>query len=167
MSMVTRMEVRPGDDEPGPASSVYSHEGKRQEQIDGHLETGLEVSVIFTDAAGTLAALQMAEGLAEQLGAHIRLLMAYEVPYALPLTRPAVPVEFLEGQVRNLACQTRTEVAAQVCLCRDRRSALGALLRPQSLVVVGGRKRWWPTAAQSFAQAIQNDGHRVIFAELR
>jgi hypothetical protein len=78
-----------------------------------------------------------------------------------------VPVEFLERQIRDLARNTRLDVAAQVFLCRDKKRALGLLLRPQSLVVVGGRQHWWPTAAQKLAQAIQKDGHHVIFAEMR
>ena len=67
----------------------------------------LEVLVIFTDEAGTLAALRNAEELAQQLEAHLRLLVPYEVPYALPLAKPPVPVEFLEGQIRNLAGKIR------------------------------------------------------------
>ena len=93
-------------------------------RLTGIAEKRLEVFVIFTDAPGTLAALQMAEGLAQKLEAHIRLLMPYEVPYALPLTKPAVPVEFLEGQIRNLAGKTRLEVAAHIYLCRDKRRTL-------------------------------------------
>jgi hypothetical protein len=109
----------------------------------------------------------MADGLAQKLAAHIRLLVPYEVPYTLPLTKPAVPVEFLEGQVRDLAGKTRLEVAAHIYLCRDKRRSLELLLRPHSLIVVGGKKRWWPTSAQKLAQDLQKDGHLVIFAELR
>jgi hypothetical protein len=155
------------DDDYGLASSVFSHDAKRPDPIDGHTEKRLEVSVIFTDAPGTLAALQMAEGLAKKLEAHIRLLVPYEVPYTLPLTKPAVPVEFLEGQIRNLACKTRLEVAAQIYLCRDKKRTLKLLLRLHSLIIVGGKKRWWPTSAQKLAQSLQKDGHHVIFAELR
>ena len=186
------MEVCP-DDDCSPASSAFSDEGKRAEQMERHtgkrlevftifpdplgtlaalqladdLAQGLEVLVVFTDATGTLAALQMADGLAQKLGAHIRLLLPYEVPYALPLTRPPVPVEFLEGQVRNLASKIHLDVAAHIYLCRDKRRALGLLLRPNSLTVVGGRKRWWPTSAQTLARGLQKEGHHVIFAELR
>jgi len=79
-----------------------------------------------------------------------------------------VPVEFLEGQMYNVAAKTEMEVEAQVCLCRDKKSALALLLPPNSLIVVGGKKRWWPTSAQKLAQALQKkDGHHVIFAELR
>jgi hypothetical protein len=166
MIVVNPMETYSGN-EYRLVSPAFSHDAECHDPIDGHTEKRLEVFVIFTDAPGTLAALQMAEGLAQQLEAHIKLVMPYEVPYALPLTEPAVPVEFLEGQIRALAGKTRLEVAAQVCLCRDKRSALGRLLRPHSLIVVGGKKRWWPTRAQSLAHAVQKAGHYVIFAELR
>jgi hypothetical protein len=155
------------DDDFFPTSSVYSHEAKRHEPIDGQSEKRLEVRVIFTNAAGTLAAVQAAEGLAQQLGAHLKLLMPYEVPYALPLAEPPVPVEFLEAQLYNLAGKSGMEVEAQVCLCRDKRSVLRQLLPPNSLIVVGGKRRWWPTAAQRLSQAMQEDGHHVIFVEQR
>jgi hypothetical protein len=69
--------------------------------------------------------------------------------------------------MRDLAARTGMEVEAQVCLCRDKKSALGNLLPPNSLIVVGGRKRWWSTEAQRLSQAMQDNGHHVIFADLR
>ena len=166
MTKVTPMEASSGD-EFGLTSPGFSHDPKSHGRIDRQTEKGLEVLVIFTDAPGTLAALQMADGLAQKLEAHIRLLMPYEVPYALPLTGPAVPVEFLEGQICNLAGKIRLEVAAHIYLCRDKRRTLELLLRPHSLIVLGGKKRWWPTSAQKLAQDLQKDGHDVIFAEWR
>ena len=128
---------------------------------------GWKSFVIFTDAPGTLAALQMADGLAQKLEAHIRLLMPYEVPYALPLTKPAVPVEFLEGQIRNLACNDSPGGRGAHLFMPRQEARLGTSPRPHSLIVVGGKKRWWPTSAQKLAQDLQKDGHHVIFAELR
>lgn len=135
-------------------------------QAEG-LAPQLEVVVIFTDAEGTLAALRNAEGLANQLDAHLRLLVPYEVPYALPLAKPPVPVEFLEGQIRELAAKINLDVAAQVYLCRDRKRALDFFMKPHSLVVLGGKKHWWPNAAQSLAQSLEARGHHVIFTNLR
>ena len=130
-------------------------------------EQKLEVCVIFTEMPGTRAALHTAEALAQRLSAYIRLLVPVEVPYALPLTEPAVPVQFLQGQMRNLASEIRLEVAAHICLCRDKRRALNSLLRPQRPVVIGGKKHWWPTREQRLAQALAKNGYEVIFAELR
>ena len=159
--MVTHMELFPIDDYT-LASSVYSRDAKRSPSTEEDTEQRLEVFVIFTDVRGTEAAIQKAEGLAQQLGARLRLVMPYEVSYRLPLTKPPVPVEFLETRMRDLAAGTGMEVDAQVCLCRNKASALGNLLPPNSLVVLGAKKRWWPTAAQRLSQSLIGDGHRVI-----
>ena len=127
----------------------------------------LEVVVIFTNTAGTLAALQTADRLAKRLDARLRLLLPYEVPYTLPLTKPAVPVGFLEGQLHALACKTPMEISAHIFLCRDKRRMLRQILKPQSLVVIGGRKRWWPTEEQRVVNLLKKGGYHVVFAELR
>ena len=149
------------------ASPLSWHGNTGHDHADQHAEQRLEVFVIFTDTPGTLAALQMADRLAKRLEARLRLLMPYEVPYTLPLTEPAVPVEFLEAQLRTLASEVPMEIAAQIYLCRDRQRALRVVLKPRSLIVVGGRKRWWPTPAQRLTSALRKDGHHVVFAELR
>jgi hypothetical protein len=149
------------------ASPLSWHGNTGHDHADQHAEQRLEVFVIFTDTPGTLAALQMADRLAKRLEARLRLLMPYEVPYTLPLTEPTVAVEFLEGQLRTLACQIPMEITAHLYLCRDKRRTLRVVLKPRSLIVVGGRKRWWPTPAQRLARALSKDGHHVVFAELR
>jgi hypothetical protein len=141
--------------------------GLRAYESDQAKNQRLEVSVVFTNKPGTLAALHLASQLAMKLEARFRLVMPYEVHYALPLTQPAVPVEFLERELRALAGQASMEIAAQIFLCRDKQRLLKTVLRPGSLVIVGGRKRWWPTPEQELAQALTRGGHQVIFAEVR
>lgn len=166
MGKVIPMEAFSGD-ENCFASAAFSCDPKGHDPVDAHDDQRLEVCVIYTDPPGTSAALQMADELGQKLGGRIELLMPYEVPYTLPLSRPAVPVGFLEGQIRNLLRKTRLEVAARIYLCRDKRRALELLLRPHSLIAVGGKKRWWPTPAQKLARDLQRYGHHVVFAELR
>ena len=108
---------------------------------DAHRE--LEIFVIFTDHSGTLAALQMADHLGDKLDARLRLLMLHEVPYALPLTRPAVNVRFLEDQLFALVAKTPVDGAAHIYLCRDTRRTVRLMLKPHSIVILGGRKGWW------------------------
>lgn len=127
----------------------------------------LEVFVLFTNPAATLAALSLADRLTRKLGARLRLLMPYEVPYTLPLTKPAVPVGFLEGQFHALASTSPMDISAHIFLCRDKRRALRLLLKPRSILVMGGRKCWWPTEEERLARSLEKDGHHVIFAELR
>jgi len=110
--MVTPVETYPGD-ESSLAPLVYSCAAKCYHPVEGNTENRLEVIVIFTDMRGTLSALRMAEGLAQQLEAHIRVVMLYEVPYTLPLEKPAVSVKFLEAQIRRLTGKTPLEVAGR------------------------------------------------------
>jgi hypothetical protein len=129
----------------------------------------LEINVIFTDHQGTLSALRTAGALAHQLQAHINLLVPRVVPYAFPLASPPVSIQFTERRLLDLArqgAQGPVVISVQLYLCRDRRLCLLEALNPQSLVVVGGRERWWPTKETKLARMLQFAGHQVIFAGL-
>jgi hypothetical protein len=129
----------------------------------------LEINVIFTDHQGTLGALRTAGALAHQLGAHINLLVPRVVPYAVPLASPPVSIQFTERRLLDLAhrgAHGSMVISVQVYLCRDRRLCLLEALEPQSLVVLGGRVRWWPTKEIKLARMLQFAGHQVIFAGL-
>ena len=86
------------------------------------------------------------------------------VPYPLPLDRPPVPVEFTERTLRALASEQTVETVVEFYLCRDREDTIRQVLKPESIVVIPGRKRWWPTADNRLAKLLRRDGHRVIFA---
>jgi hypothetical protein len=129
----------------------------------------LEINVIFTDHRGTLGALKTAGALAHHLRAHINLLVPRVVPYACALANPPVSIQFSERRLLNLArqgAQGSVVISVQVYLCRDRRLCLLEALKPQSLVIVGGRTRWWPTKETKLAKMLQFAGHHVIFAGL-
>jgi hypothetical protein len=126
----------------------------------------LDLTVIFTDPQGTAAALNVAQCFARQLGARIHLCAAIAVPHQLPLDQPPVSVAFLQENLRNLASRVVEQgydPEVHVYLCRDRVPALSQLLRANSLIVLGGRKRWWPTAESRLARALRAEGHQVIF----
>ena len=48
---------------------------------------------------------------------------------------------------------------------RDPAETLAAVLKPDSVVVLGGRKRWWPTTEERLARKLRRIGHEVIFTE--
>ena len=125
----------------------------------------LEVNVIFTDQASTTAALAFAQSLARGLGARIHLHFAMEVPYQLPLESPGVSVSFVQEQLSSALADLEkdgVEPRAHLYLCRDRVRALQQALKPKSLVVIGARKRWWPTAESRIAGALRARGHWVM-----
>ena len=130
----------------------------------------LEVNVVFTEPQATAAALRAAEAFARGLGAYIRLRAAIIVPLRLPLDRPPVSVRFMEQLLSDLAGQPEqdgSDVTVHLYVCRDWLGALSQVLKPDSLVVIGGRKHWWPTAARRMARALRAEGHRVVFVDAK
>jgi len=132
----------------------------RPEGIDDGL---LKVNVIFTTNSGTLAALELASRLGANLGVCPNVLMLYAVPYALPLEKPAVSIGFLEERIRGVTRVSPMKITARIYLCRDPKRSLHQILQPHSLIVIGGKKRWWPTKEQRFARMLRKEGHEVIF----
>ena len=127
----------------------------------------LEINVIHTTHRGTLAALKTAGELAFDLGARINLLAPKVVPWALPLTRPPVAVGCIENQLFDLVCKAVggvSDVSIHVLLCRNKPRALIQALRLKSLVVIGGKKPWWPGEKKRLVRMLSRQGHRVIFA---
>lgn len=129
----------------------------------GWEERRVEVNVIFTTTPSTLAALRLAGQCARDLRGRLSNLVTQIVPYPLPLERPPVAPEFTAQRYGTLAAGQGIETRVHVYLCRDSRQALLGALKPNSLVVIGGRKRWWPTREQALARILRSHGHQVIF----
>jgi hypothetical protein len=125
----------------------------------------LNIAVVFTSVESTLEALKEAGNLANSLGVRITLVVPQVVPYPLPLETPPVLVEFNEHRFRVIASESSVETGVQIYLCRDRLEMLLATLSPNSLVVIGGRKKWWPTTEKLMARRLRQAGHKVIFIE--
>ena len=123
----------------------------------------LQVNVLYTTHAGSLAALKVASRLGTELGICPTVLRLYAVPYTLPLEMPAVATGFLEEQIHALAHESPTEVTARIILCRKPRRSLREILRSHSLIVLGGKQRWWPAKEQGWARMLREEGHEVIF----
>jgi hypothetical protein len=91
-------------------------------------------------------------------------MVAQVVPYPLPLAAPPVPVEFTEHALESI---TSEDTAIEIYLCRDRNETIRRALPPDSLVIVGARKRrwrpsWWPSCDHSLAKLLRQDGRRVL-----
>ena len=131
-------------------------------------DSNLDVVVVRTMEEGTLAALKAAGTLAKNLNARIGLAVIEIVPFKLPLDRPHVPVGFLKRQQCSLLSQAgieAEEVRIQICLCRDRNYTLARLLAPRSLVLIGGKRRWYSRQDRKLEKQISRLGHHVIFVD--
>lgn len=126
----------------------------------------LNVAVVFTSVAATLAALKEAGALANRLSGHITLLVPQVVPWPLQLTSPPVLLDWNERRFRVIASESPVETRVQLYLCRDQFETLTTVLSPRSLVVVGGRRRrWLPTPEKRLAHKLRRAGFEVIFTE--
>ena len=144
-----------------PATGQPSHT-----PVDG-ADQRLNVAVVFTSVDATLAALKEAGALANNLGARITLLVPQVVPYPLPLETPQVLIDFNKKRFRVMAGESSVETNVHIYLCRDQFEALARRLSPRSLVVLGGRKRWWPTRETNLAGKLRRAGHEVVFKETK
>ena len=143
---------------------LYAVSGFPPDPRDGGKQaSGMSVTIVFTTVSGTLIALQHGGELARQLGARIRILVPHVVPYPLPIDRPQVDPEFKVRRFRTLSVGGAIETQIDVRLCRDPYDAVMQGLCPQSVVLIGGRKRWWPTREMRLARTLNRAGHHVIF----
>ena len=128
-------------------------------------DSKLDISVVFTSVDATLTALKEAANLAASLGGRITLIVPQIVPYPLPLSSPPVLINFNERRLRVLTSNCRVETRVSIYLCRDPLETLQSVLKPHSLVIVGSRKSWWPTAEKRLAQKLRRFGRQVLVAE--
>ena len=124
-----------------------------------------EVYVVFTSIEETLAAVRVGSQLARSLTASLTLVHFKVVPYAVPIDRPvsASPAEtraFME-RVKSYGLDVRL----RVFLCRSPRRAIPLAFRRRSLVVVGGRRLWWPARSARLRRALEAAGHFVVFVD--
>jgi hypothetical protein len=125
----------------------------------------LEVVVLHTDTKGTLEALKAAASLAGGLNERIRLLVPQIVPYPLPVDTPDVPVGITRRRFQAVVAGARIETVVDIRYGREKGQILESALRPHSVVVLGGRRGWWPSQENRLAHRLERMGHHVVFAD--
>ena len=130
----------------------------------------LGINVVYTGPEATAAAFRVAEALARGLEATVHVRAAVSVPYHLSVSNPLISLSFLQqllcGIIERFASTTRQYVL-HVYLCRNRIETLLKVLRPSSVLVIGGRRRLWPTAEGRLSKAAISAGHSVAFVDAR
>lgn len=123
------------------------------------------VYVVFTDIEGTLRAVRVARRLAPAFGGRVTVVHFRPLDFGAPLDAPAgiSPAE-TEGFRARLEAEG-LDVDVNVCVCRDARRALPTVIDAQSLVVVGGHRRWWPTGADRWRRILEAAGRLVVFVD--
>lgn len=125
----------------------------------------LRVMVLFTDMPNTIRALRYAASLPHAARVPLRLLVPQVVGYPLPLHEPPVSPSLLAERFHDMAEQAGIPAIVDIWLCRDRWEAINRALATPHLVVIGARRRWWPTGERRIAKKLRAQGHYVVLAE--
>ncbi len=128
------------------------------------MQPALAITVLYTAVRPTLAALRQAASLARDLGATIRILQVRVVPYPLSLECPPTDPEVLARNIRTLAEGQPIRTRIEICYGRDPLDSLLFSLQPNSLVLIGLKRTWWPCRERRWAKQLTRHGHHVIFA---
>ena len=124
------------------------------------------VYVVFTSIDETLVAVRVAGDFAKTLGVPVTLVHFRAVPYALPVDEPCgmSPVETDAFLSRLRAGGSRRP---RPCLLVPRRRcrSIPLAFNPHSLIVVAGRRRWWPTESERWRRTLEAAGHFVVFVD--
>ena len=118
--------------------------------------------MIHTEPKETLSALRTAAELASGL-APVRLLAVQVVPYPLDLYAPPISTQFLESRFTEMVSEAGVNASVDIRLGRDAGDVIESGVGPHSVVVIGGRRRWWPTATMRLARRLERLGHQVVF----
>jgi len=121
----------------------------------------LSVTVLYTSVHPTLSALRRAASLARDLGATIRILNVRAVPYPLPLNKPPADRETVARNIRTLADGQSIPTHIEICYGRDILDALLQSLSPSSIVLIGVKRKWWPSKERRWAKQLSRRGHHV------
>src|ERR1700674_5300599 len=143
-------------------TQIREHRGPPVEPFPGGQGPGLNVHVVCTNLEDAnlesiRAAHRAAGKLARDLGARVTVLVAQVVPYPLPLERSPIPIEFTERAMLRMVSEEEVETAIEVRLCRDSEETIREALAPESVVVIGRRRRWWPIRERMLAWRLRRD----------
>jgi hypothetical protein len=141
---------------------IQAEKNKRNSNIPN---CSRSVVVLFTSANRTLKALESARSLAHTLCLPIVVLATPVVPYPLQLEEPQVPFNFKIRNFTETAKQYPEDISVVAYHCRDRMQALKQVLPPDSPILVGIRKRWWPSCDERLARTLGRAGYSVTVVE--
>jgi hypothetical protein len=137
----------------------------RRIPVPEHLEPAIRtdaVYVLFTSIDETLAAVRMAGDFAKALGVPVTVIHFRTVPYALPVDAPCgmSPVE-TDAFITRLRAEG-ADIRVRVYVCRDERQAIPFAFNRHSLIVIAGRRSWWPRHSEQWRRMLEAAGHFVM-----
>ena len=122
--------------------------------------------LLYTGIEQTLGAAHVAAPFADALGVPLTVVHFRIVPYPLPVDGPTGLSPIQTAAFLRRLRQDGSDPRIRVYLCRDDQQAIPRALKTHSLVVLGGRRGWWPTRAERFRHVLETSGYFVIFIDI-
>ena len=122
----------------------------------------MQFVVVHSQPAITAAVLRRAADLVAGLNASVLLVAVHTVPFPAEFSSALASHAHLVGEMADLASECALPVTPHVVMARWRDEGLRFLLREESTVLVGSKKRSWPTQEEQLARVLAKDGHKVI-----
>jgi hypothetical protein len=135
--------------------------------LESHRQGPLDLVVPYADPALTTRALAAALKLADGCNATVTLMAVHVLPYPAPLECHEGIRQRLEGELATVARATPASLCVKLVFARDREETYLALLRRESLVVIGTKDRWWRTGEERFARKLAAHGHSVAVIKVK
>jgi hypothetical protein len=124
-----------------------------------------EIVVLHTGPELTPRALLAAANLTKGLNFHLVLIAVHIVPYPLQLAPLAIMEQHLSAELEKVAAESHLPVTGRIAFARDLSEAFRQCVRPESLVVIATRKRWWRTRPERWARELAGHGFRTALVE--
>jgi len=126
----------------------------------------MEVVVPYTEWGITDALLKRAAALTAGLNVRLTLVAVHPIPFPATFECPTAVHAHLVDQLQDLAGRCPLPVQAQVVLARSREEGFRYMMRPDSTVLLGTRKRFWRTSEERLARMLAADGHKVALVHV-
>jgi hypothetical protein len=131
----------------------------------GQATDSAEIVVLHTGSKLTPAAIEAAANLTKGLNFRLVVIAVHILPYPLQLTAVAAMKEHLEAELARVTERSAMPVAARIVFARDLAEAFRQSVHPESLVLIGERRRWWPTRASKWARELAKCGFRTALID--
>lgn len=120
------------------------------------------IYVVFTDIENTLRAVRLAARLAPAFGDRVVVVHFRPLDFGAPIEAPGGISPAETESFRQRLAEPGCDVEISVCVCRDARQALPSVIDAHALVLVGGRRHWWRTAAERWRRTLERAGYAVV-----
>ena len=120
----------------------------------------------YTHPSITREALAAAASLTGGLSARVLVAAVHVVPFPADLHFPELVRIHLEARLAELAAESPVAVEPVVVLARSEEEGIACIAPRGATVIIGARKRLWPTRERRLALRLKRSGHSVAVLDL-